>query len=104
MCSLPPIRTGPAKMAQTNPTKKPLHRATLHRMPSAPPAERGPMKTQFTRRNALSKFGGALFGVLTFSAARTTKAAVQKFFVSSQAPKGYDPTKHKWQMAFDIEK
>jgi len=62
------------------------------------------MKTKFTRRNVLSKVGGALFGVLTFSAARTSKAVVQKFFVSSQAPKGYDPTKHRWQMAFDIDK
>lgn len=62
------------------------------------------MKLQFSRRNVLTRIGGAVAGVLSCAAARTAKAAVQKFFVSSQAPKGYDPTKHKWLIALDIER
>src|SRR5450759_842160 len=62
------------------------------------------MKNQFSRRGALARMGGALAGVLTFTAARTAKAAVQKVFVSSGAPKGYDPTKHKWLMCMDVNK
>jgi Fe-S-cluster-containing dehydrogenase component len=52
----------------------------------------------------LATLGGAAAGLLSLSFARTAKAAVQKVFVSSQAPKGYDPTKHRWLMAFDIDK
>ena len=62
------------------------------------------MKKPSTRRHVLGHLGGALAGLLTLPAARQAKAAVQKFFVSSQAPKGYDPTKHKWLMAIDIER
>lgn len=62
------------------------------------------MKEPLTRRNVLFKIGGTLAGLLSFAAARTAKAAVQKHFVSTLAPKGYDPTKHKWLMALDIEK
>lgn len=62
------------------------------------------MKTQFSRRNAFATIGGALAGLVSLSVARKAKAAVQKFFVTSQAPQGYDPTKHKWLMAFDIDK
>ena len=43
----------------------------------------------------------ALAGLLTLPAARAAKAAVQKVFVSTGAPKGYDPTKHKWLMCID---
>ena len=42
--------------------------------------------------------------MLTLSAARTAKAAVQNVFVSTSAPKGYDPTKHKWLMCIDDNK
>jgi tetrathionate reductase subunit B len=62
------------------------------------------MKKSFTRRNLLTTCGGVLAGVLTLSVAKKAKAAVQKFFVSSQAPKGYDPTQHKWLIAIDLEK
>ncbi len=57
-----------------------------------------------SRRNALRTFGGALAGILSFSAAKTAKAVVQKGLVTTSAPKGYDPTKHKWLMGFDIDK
>ena len=62
------------------------------------------MNPKSSRRNVLVKLGGALAGVLAASAARTAKATVQKFFVSSQTPKDYDPTKHKWLMALDVDK
>jgi Fe-S-cluster-containing dehydrogenase component len=62
------------------------------------------MKSHITRRRVLSTLGSAVAGVLTLSAARTVKAAVQKVFVSSGAPKGYEPSKHKWQMCLDINK
>lgn len=62
------------------------------------------MKPKLTRRNVLRNLAGAIAGVATVAAARTAKAAVQKFFVSTTAPKGYDPTKHKWQMALDVDR
>jgi tetrathionate reductase subunit B len=62
------------------------------------------MNTNTSRRHALAVIGGALAGLLSAPAAKASKTAVQKLFVSSQAPKGYDPTKHKWQMAFDVDK
>ena len=62
------------------------------------------MKTNLTRRSVLRKLSGAVAGLVTLSASRKAKAAVQKFLVSSQAPKGYDPTKHKWLMALDVDR
>jgi len=62
------------------------------------------MKTKFSRRSSLLRMGGAIAGLLTLSAARAAKAAVQKVFVSTSAPNGYDPTKHKWLMCIDDTK
>ncbi len=62
------------------------------------------MKSKLTRRRVLARVGGALAGVLTFSAARKAKAAVQKFFVSPQAPRGYDPFQHHWLMVIDVDR
>ena len=62
------------------------------------------MKQKLTRRNVLRNLAGAIAGVATVALARSSKAAVQKLFVSSQAPKGYDPTKHKWQMVLDADR
>ena len=62
------------------------------------------MKSSINRRKALSRFAGALAGLVTASSAGAAKAAVQKFFVSSQAPKGYDPHKHRWLMALDVDR
>ncbi len=62
------------------------------------------MKNQFTRRSVLARLGGAVAGVLSLPAARAAKAAVQKVFVSSGAPRGYDPSKHKWLMCVDVNK
>jgi tetrathionate reductase subunit B len=62
------------------------------------------MKTQFSRRSSLLRIGGAIAGLLAVSVARTVKAVVQNVFVSPGAPKGYDPTKHKWLMCIDNNK
>src|SRR5262245_13114424 len=67
-------------------------------------AKRSPMKRSVTRRKVLGKIGAAVTGLLALPAAKAAKAAVQKVFVSSNAPTGYDPTKHRWQMALDINK
>ena len=48
------------------------------------------MKTEFSRRSSLLRMGGAIAGLLTLSAARAAKAAVQKVLVSTTAPNGYD--------------
>ena len=40
------------------------------------------MKNKFTRRNVLGKISATLAGLLTASAARTSKAAVQKVLVT----------------------
>jgi Fe-S-cluster-containing dehydrogenase component len=62
------------------------------------------MKKQFNRRKVLRALGGSLAAVLSVSTARKAKAAVQQFFVSSNAPKGYDPKQHRWLMAIDIDR
>ena len=62
------------------------------------------MKSSLSRRGLLGTLGGALAGVLSLPLARSAKAAVQKVFVSSSAPKGYDPSKHKWLIALDVNK
>src|SRR5258708_28589186 len=70
----------------------------------AGPSDASGMKQQFSRRNVLGKIGATFAGIMALPVARTAKAAVQKVFVSSGAPKGYDPTKHKWRMALDANK
>ncbi len=62
------------------------------------------MNKAFSRRNVLSKLGALLAGVAAAPLARTAKAAVKKVFVETTAPKGYDPTKHKWAMAIDANR
>jgi Fe-S-cluster-containing dehydrogenase component len=62
------------------------------------------MKEALSRRNLLGRLGAAAAGLMALPAARTAKAAVQKLFVSANAPNGYDPTKHKWVMAIDINR
>jgi len=62
------------------------------------------MNEPVTRRNVLGRIGAAVAGLMTASAARTVKAAVQKVFVSANAPTGYDPMKHKWVMAIDANR
>jgi Fe-S-cluster-containing dehydrogenase component len=62
------------------------------------------MKPELTRRNALRTLLGALAGACVLVPARKAKSLVRNLFASTQAPAGYDPTKHRWLMAFDIDK
>jgi tetrathionate reductase subunit B len=62
------------------------------------------MKERLSRRSILGRLSGAVTGLLALPALRTAKAAVQKVFVSSGAPKGYQPTQHKWVMAVDANR
>jgi tetrathionate reductase subunit B len=62
------------------------------------------MNQPLSRRKVMGKLGATVAGLLAFPAARTAKAAVQNVLVSTTAPKGYDPKKHKWVMAIDINK
>src|ERR1035438_10222470 len=100
---LPRSQSLPAQVVQANRRQGPLQ-WQVHRMSRAPSTQPDPMKTQYRRRSALSRLGGAIAGLLTLSAARAAKAAVQKVFVASGAPKDYDPTKHKWLMCIDVNR
>lgn len=62
------------------------------------------MNNSVTRRGLLAGLGGALAGLMTTSFARSAKAAVKTVFVQTNAPKGYDPSKHKWLMCFDVDR
>lgn len=52
----------------------------------------------------LRGIGGLIGGALACTAARTSKAAVQNVLATSGAPKGYDPTQHRWLMALDVDR
>ena len=62
------------------------------------------MKNFVSRRGMLGTMGGAIAGLMSLPVARTAKAAIQKVFVSTNAPKGYDPYQHKLLMCFDVDK
>jgi len=62
------------------------------------------MKEQLSRRSLLTKLGLATAAVATASAAKAAKTTVQKVLVQTDAPKDYDPTQHKWQMAIDANR
>jgi len=62
------------------------------------------MTQKISRRNILGKLGATLAGVLSLPIAKSAKAAVQSVLVTTGAPRGYDPTKHKWAMAIDANK
>ncbi|MGD0536401.1 MAG: 4Fe-4S dicluster domain-containing protein [Verrucomicrobiota bacterium] len=62
------------------------------------------MKSEISRRDILGGLGAVMAGLATLPLARTAKAAVQKLAVSANAPKGYDPTQHRWVMGIDINR
>jgi tetrathionate reductase subunit B len=62
------------------------------------------MKEPVTRRRILGRVSAALAGLLALPVAKAAKAAVQNLLVSPDAPKGYDPTAHKWVMAVDANR
>ena len=61
-----------------------------------------PVKKPVSRRSMLGAVGATVAGLLAAPAARVAKAGVQNALASSNAPKGYDPTQHKWRMAVDV--
>lgn len=62
------------------------------------------MKERLSRRGLLGKLGATVAALVSVPAVRSVKAAVQKVFVSSGAPKGYDPSQHRWVMALDVNR
>ena len=62
------------------------------------------MKTTLTRRDALGKVGAAVAALVAAPATQAAKETVKHVFSSTDAPKGYDPTLHKWVMAIDINR
>jgi tetrathionate reductase subunit B len=63
------------------------------------------MKHEVSRRRLVGFLGGALGWFLARPAASAAKATVQNLLASPRgAPKGYDPTQHKWLMCIDVER
>ncbi|MBI5382686.1 MAG: 4Fe-4S dicluster domain-containing protein [Opitutae bacterium] len=62
------------------------------------------MKFTLSRRQLLVGFGGVASWLMAQPIAQAAKTAVKKVFVSTQAPKGYDPFKHKWLMCIDADR
>ncbi len=62
------------------------------------------MNQPVSRRSLLGKIAAAMAGVLAAPAAKAAKTIAQKVLVSTDAPKGYDPTQHKWVMAIDANR
>jgi Fe-S-cluster-containing dehydrogenase component len=62
------------------------------------------MRENVSRRSVLRNLLGLATGACLAAAGRASKAAVQKVLANPGAPKGYDPTQHRWQMAFDVDR
>jgi Fe-S-cluster-containing dehydrogenase component len=62
------------------------------------------MSEQTTRRSVLKTLAGIAGGILAMPAAQTCKAAVQNKLANSPAPPGYDPFKHSWLIALDVDR
>ncbi|MCX6897092.1 MAG: 4Fe-4S dicluster domain-containing protein [Verrucomicrobia bacterium] len=56
-----------------------------------------------SRRGVLSALGKLVAGAAALATARKVRA-VTKQAVTTPAPAGYDPTKHQWRMALDVNK
>jgi Fe-S-cluster-containing dehydrogenase component len=59
---------------------------------------------KINRRGVLKNLAGIVGGILALPAGRVCKATVRNALVSSPAPDAYDPTKHKWLMALDVDR
>jgi Fe-S-cluster-containing dehydrogenase component len=62
------------------------------------------MNEPLSRRSLLAKLGVAVAAVAAAPAARAAKETVRKVLVETDAPKGYDPADHKWQMVIDANR
>src|ERR1035437_7493744 len=90
-------------MAQTDREQEPL-RWQVHGMSHAAQPVGGPMKNQLSRRSLLGRISAVAAGGLGAPAGKAAKTVTQKLLVASDAPKGYDPTQHKWVMAIDANR
>lgn len=62
------------------------------------------MSKPVSRRSVLSKMSAVAAAWLSAPAIHAAKETVKKVLVSTPAPKGYGPTKHKWVMAIDVNR
>ena len=62
------------------------------------------MKNHLSRRSVIGRLSAAVAGVLAAPVAKAAKAVAQKVLVTTDAPKDYDPTQHKWVMAIDANR
>jgi tetrathionate reductase subunit B len=62
------------------------------------------MSKAVSRRSVIGKLAATIAGIAALPATRAAKAAVQKGLATTDAPKGYDPTRHKWVMALDVNR
>jgi len=62
------------------------------------------MNPNLSRRGALKSFILAIAGAAVLAPARKAKSIVRSLLVTTPAPAGYDPYKHKWLMAIDIDR
>lgn len=57
-----------------------------------------------SRRRLLGLLAGGAGWFASLPLARAAKTAVKNVFASPGAPKGYDPTKHRWLMCIDVDR
>ncbi|MEI7728560.1 MAG: 4Fe-4S dicluster domain-containing protein [Verrucomicrobiota bacterium] len=62
------------------------------------------MKHKTTRRQAMTTWLGAGAGLLAATVSRPLKAATQQAAAQNALPKNYDPTRHRWLMALDVDR
>jgi len=62
------------------------------------------MNPSCSRRRLLGLLGGSLGWLASQPLARAAKATVKNLFVSAKTPNGYDPKKHHWLMAIDVDR
>jgi tetrathionate reductase subunit B len=62
------------------------------------------MKAAVSRRHAFTSFLSGAFGLVALGVVRTLRAATPKVLTTTPAPKGYDPMKHRWLMAIDVDR
>lgn len=61
------------------------------------------MKKTISRRNVIAKLSAAATAIIAAPVAKAAKVTVQTVLVTADAPKGYDPFKHRWVMAIDAK-
>jgi Fe-S-cluster-containing dehydrogenase component len=62
------------------------------------------MKPELSRRSVFKTLFTGILAAGVLVPVRKAKSVVRNLLVSSSAPAGYDPTKHKWLMVLDIDR